>query len=248
MLIDNKQEFDNFTQNVLPPLGAGEVYFVSLSARNKYLTDGERKFYGLGRTEMFARTLVRSVGDWPRVMRRLEGELETRLTKTGVLVPKSAVVVYVNVNPSSSVAAHLHYTEQMQKEIEQLMLAMQRNKTPNMESFTFADKRLLDAFQTSVGNRYYLDVDVDTKDVNCLRTLTDNLNDHGVQYHVVETHGGFHVLVVRESLNGTRLRLDLVVKQLATVYNTEVMFNKNGMLPMPGTLHAGFPVTVKKVW
>jgi hypothetical protein len=45
--------------STLSPLKKDEVYFVSMSARNKYLTDEERRTYDLGRTEMFARELIK---------------------------------------------------------------------------------------------------------------------------------------------------------------------------------------------
>lgn len=43
-LIHDKEMFNNFTQNVMLPLQDGEVYFLSLSARNKYLTAEEGSY------------------------------------------------------------------------------------------------------------------------------------------------------------------------------------------------------------
>lgn len=48
-LIHNREEYNKFI-NILPDLKDDEVYFLSLSARNKYLTDAERTLFGLGRT------------------------------------------------------------------------------------------------------------------------------------------------------------------------------------------------------
>lgn len=243
-LIQDVNEFENFIENVMPPLLSNEVYFISLSARNKYLTESERAFYGLGRTEMFCRTIIRSKDDWAKAIRKLEGELSTRLTRTNQLFPEKALVVYVNVNPSDAVAAHLLYTDKMNHELEMMTKATVRDKEPNYTTFKFADKTLLDCFQVSTGERTYLDLDIDTKEEQYLNKVRRVLDSGNVSYFAVETHGGFHVLVKRETLNKSNVRLDLLVKELAKESGKEIMFNKNAMISVPGTLHGGFLVRV----
>lgn len=237
-LVQDVQQFQNFIDNVLPSLLPHEVYFVSLSARNKYLTERERDFYGLGRTEMFARTLVRR-GDWGKAIRKLEGELATRLTKTGQLIPERALVVYVNINPSDALAAHFKYINEVNRQLEEVTKATVRDKSPNYTPFTFAEKTLLNCFQVCTGQRTYLDLDIDTKEERYLSKVRSVLDSKNVSYFVVETHGGFHVLVKRETLNKSNVRLDLLVKELARESGKEIMFNKNAMIPMPGTKQAG---------
>jgi len=243
-LIQNKRQFENFINNILPPLLDNEVYFVSLSARSKYLTEYERKFYGLGNTTMFARTLVRSKNDWPKAMRSLEGDLQTRLTKNGFLFPQKALVVYVNINPSDSVTAVLNFERQMTVEVSQMVKAQMRGKEANFLSFKRADRMLLDSFQTATGERTYLDIDMDTKDEKYLNAMRDELLGHGVEHYIIETHGGYHFLVKRATLNKSGYGFDLLVKELANDSGVEIMFNKNGMVSIPGTLHSGFLVKV----
>lgn len=244
-LIQDKQGFDRFVENILPELLPNEVFFVSLSARNKYLDESERVFYGLGKTEMFSRTIVRSKEGFHSAIRKLEGELSTRLTKTGQLFPEKALVVYVNINPSCAVSAHLKYAQKMNVELEQILKAQQRGKEANYLGFKRADRILLDCFQTSTGERTYLDLDLDTKDVSYLEKLVGELTAHNVEYFVIETKSGFHVLVKRNTLNGSKLRLDLLVKSLAEESGCEIMFNKNAMIPLPGSNQAG--VLVRRV-
>jgi len=45
---------------LLKPLVKDEVYFLSMSARNKYLTQEERELYNLGRSEMMSRKIVKT--------------------------------------------------------------------------------------------------------------------------------------------------------------------------------------------
>ena len=56
-LIADVDELKWFYDNVLPNLKQAEVYFLSLSGRNKYLTDEEKQYYQLGRNEMFENQL-----------------------------------------------------------------------------------------------------------------------------------------------------------------------------------------------
>jgi hypothetical protein len=243
-LIQNVRQYNLFL-DVLPDLDAGEVYFVSLSARNKYLTPFERDFFGLGRTEMFARTIVRSKDKWAEAMRLLEGEAQTRQTKNGFVVPQKALVTYVNINPSSSVDAYMLYTEKMNGELSQALRAERTGKSANYLAFTRADRMLMDCFQNSTA-RIYLDIDIDTHDPEYVLTLVQELNDFGVTKHIIKTHGGYHVLILRTSLNGSGMRLDKTLRGLQEKCkgSIEIMINKNGMIPMPGTLQAEVLVTL----
>ena len=99
-MIANLEIFDRF-RNLLTDLKNDEVYFISLSARNKYLTDEEREYYGLGRTEMFARTLIRDKYDMEYPMRKLKSALGYKRTKNGYEIPEKCLVTYININPSS---------------------------------------------------------------------------------------------------------------------------------------------------
>ena len=56
-MIEDRKHFEKFISK-LPTLRMDEVSFISLSARNKYLTNEERLTLGLGRTEMFGREIA----------------------------------------------------------------------------------------------------------------------------------------------------------------------------------------------
>ena len=73
--------------SMLAPLNMDEVYFISLSARNKYLTQEERDEYSLGRTEMFAREIITKNTDFEFAFRKLTGHLYARRTNNGKEIP-----------------------------------------------------------------------------------------------------------------------------------------------------------------
>ena len=246
-LIQDQEEFNYFLWDILPELQRDEVYFVSLSARKKYLTEEERGLYDLGRTEMYARKVVRSKDKFKYVMNELSAIFNIRETKSGLPMPEKANVVYVNINPASMVKAVTAFKADMDREISQVINGLMDGGNPNYLALQYADRKLMNHIQKSKGTRHYLDVDVDSLDMNDLELLTRGLNDYQIKYHIIETHGGFHVLVDRVSLNQSKCPLHVYVKNLDNWLkqrDKECVFNQNGMIPVPGTLHAGKLVRV----
>lgn len=107
-MIYDKTQLQKFA-NILPELTKNEVYFVSLSARNKYLSEEERLFYHLGRTEMFGRKLIRNKENYAERIERLINSLPSYKTKNGKNMPEKAMVCYANINPSDGVKAYLEF-------------------------------------------------------------------------------------------------------------------------------------------
>lgn len=246
-LLNDQQHYSEFVNNILPELGPDEVYFLSLSARNKYLTTEEREHYGLGRTEMFSRTVAISKDDFHRAMRKLGASLDYKTTKNGYRIPGKCVVVYVNINPSSMIKANQKMLSYISEEMGNATLAQARGKTPNYDGLIHSPRRLLNFVQQSTGTRHYLDIDIDSDSSYYPQKLTDTLHKYGIEYHLIETRSGYHVMVRRSDLNGSGLRLDLLIRELhetAVEEGGEVIFNKNAMIPLPGTLQGNKLVKV----
>ena len=245
-LIQDQQIFNNFTQNILPPLQDGEVYFVSLSARNKYLTVEEREHFQLGRTEMFSRTLCH--GDWDYAMAKMFSTLTYKTTKSGLPYPEKAMVVYVNINPSSMVSASLEFAKNVMNISSEMVKAYRNNKIPNLKQLDKADRLLMNYIQKSKATRHFLDIDVDADYTVCL-ALQNALDEYNIEYHIIKTQGGYHLLIVRNSLNGSNCPLHELVRGYNTTakeHGGEVIFNKNAMIPMVGCLQSNHLVTLLK--
>lgn len=244
-LIVDHEQYNYFTTKVLPPLAPDEVYFVSMSARNKYLTTNEREYYALGRTEMYARLIIRSKTGFDYGMTKLGALDSVRLTKNNMPIPEKAKVVYVNVNPSSSLKACLLFDRETAKMTSEILVAGLNGKSANLTGFAFADRKLMNCFQKATGTRHWLDVDIDSTDNTLVTMLRGELNVHQITHYVVKTRSGWHVLIARTDLNGTKYRLHETVTRLNNAAKTdggEVVFNNNAMLPLPGTLQGGFLV------
>ena len=99
--IHNEAELKKFFDIVLPPLNDEEVFFVSMSARNKQLTEEERRLYDLGRTEMFERKIIREKEWMPflRTIRKFEMHEGGMTGRSGMPLPSKCLIIYFNVNP-----------------------------------------------------------------------------------------------------------------------------------------------------
>jgi len=247
-LIADKTEFNKFIA-ILPDLIKDENYFLSLSARNKYLNTEERDFYQLGRTEMFGRLLARSKDDYIIKMKDLAVKLQSRTTNNGKEVPSKAVVCYANINPTSMVKAYEMFMDEMNKEILASFYAEQKKKEANYESIKFADRVFMNCCQKARSRRVYIDVDMDTKDKDIFDSFSESL-DTSIKHHIIETHGGYHFLIKCDTIpDKFNLymhvdKADYKAKRLAEP--KEVIINKNQMVPIPGTNQSDFLVKVIK--
>ncbi|MCP4650342.1 MAG: hypothetical protein GY853_09735 [PVC group bacterium] len=241
-LIKDKEQFNKFIE-ILPNLQNDEVYFLSLSARSKYLTDEEREHYRLGRTEMFGRTIVKKKEDFEFAMKKLEANLKYKTTKNGYPIPEKALVVYCNINPSSMIKAYNLFTTEMNKFYYDTFQAISNDKDPtvNYDGFTSMERKLMNAVQKSRARKVYIDIDMDKVGLITLSSFEDKIYDKGIEYHTVETQGGYHILIrtktIPKGFNLGKLVKDF--NEIAVENDGEVVFNSNQMVPVCGTLQAG---------
>jgi hypothetical protein len=238
MLIANKKTLQFYIDYLLPELIQSEVYFLSLSARNKYLTEEERKYYGLGRTEMFSRVIVRSKQDFDKAIRQLEANHSARLTKTEQIIPEKCLVVYINVNPVSTVKAAGNFVQEFLQVQNELTISLQNQKQSNFDWFRYADRKYMNCLQQATSRKIWIDFDIDSHDYSIVRELIDSIDD--VVHLSIETKSGYHLLVNQNDLNNKNAG-----KYLFNMYNDlrklhvdiEIMQNKNAMIPLPGSFH-----------
>lgn len=242
-LIKDQNQLDEFLK-FIPELKDDEVYFISLSARNKYLTMEERQHYSLGRTEMFARNIIRKSEDFKYTISKLESTLHYKLTNNGLKVPEKCLVVYLNINPSSTTKAFFKFQNEMNRQVAEITEALKGNKQPNYSYMKIIDRVLMNSIQTSPSKKYIIDIDCDTKDKKVKEFIVNNFVENGLtEFGIIETHGGFHFLIHKENIpkkqqgSVTRSFNLLKICQDAEKMSNgkEVMINGNGMVPLPGT-------------
>ena len=250
---------------LMSPLKDDEVYFVSMSARNKYLTEEERRHYELGRTEMFARELVKPSKRFPgtiadtyiRVLKSMQVSRGGYTSRTGVELPDKCLVVYANINPTSGYLALKAFMEEAFKALFDL-----RTNPEAPSFFAHLDSKLMKELQKRTGTKTLIDIDFDIPDegkgilISFIAELT-NMHDAAMEkleedkrkelkYHIVKTRSGFHFLLDRSSLayNYT-VPVENANKKAIEKFgedHVEVIVNKDAMIPVPGTIQAGHKV------
>lgn len=203
------EELKFFYENILPPLSnKSDVYFVSLSARNKYLTDEERRSLELGRTEMFSKNIIRK-REWPRFLRtirKFECHKEGYTTKNGNSIPEKCIVCYININPSNTLQAISNFKKVLSEyEVELASIALNGRTNSNniAERLNKLDNSLMTAYQQSRGEKVWIDIDIDTKEGELYKNeaVKKFLNDKGIKtYYWVDTKSGYHLLIKRSEL------------------------------------------------
>ena len=257
--IHDVEELKYFYDNILQPLEKNEIYFLSLSARNKYLSTEEREELGLGRTEMFERTIIRE-RTWEKFLKKVrsyERNKESFLTKKGFAIPSKCITIYFNVNPSNVLKAYNEFSKTMNDYF--MELGMNASKGGDIDNISDRIKKmdvlLMNCFQKNAGTKHYIDIDFDIPKTE-IRIVELFLNDvksrnPETKYFVIDTKSGFHVLLERNSIRynfnesigkAMQYAVDLGLDEKDDHF--EIVNNKNLMIPLPGTLQGGYPVRV----
>lgn len=241
-LIHSELEVRKF-YDLLGDLLPEEAYFLSMSARNKYLTEEERTAYNLGRTEMFARKLVkqRSFEVFMRTVRSFEVAYGGYLSRGNVPLPEKCLVVYANVNPVSGRKA----LQEFYSKTTQLLFDLSTSPEAS-QKLSGLDTELMNCYQRAKGTKSLIDIDFDVPEegFDLVDRFVVEMRDNGVTTHVIKTRSGYHVLLRREDIkfNYVVVVSTLHEEAVKRFGHAEVMVNANQMVPMPGTMQAGHPV------
>lgn len=263
-LIWSEEELKYFFDNILPPLKDGEVYFVSLSARKKFLTDSEREKLQMSRTEMFQRQIIRKQ-DWNNFLRKIK-RFEVRegayTTKNNSIIPQKILMSYVNINPSDSLTAYKEFNKQMVEYMHELAICASegRDTTNIMSRISKQDRLLMNCYQKATGTKHWIDIDLDVPHngqiENIIQEVEIKIEDHFGAAYTIQTQGGYHLLISKDTEFDRYFNSKIILEELQNnIYklilgedddpeNYEIEINKNSMIPLPGLLQANFPVRI----
>jgi len=241
-LIHDEEQVKKF-YDLISPLEKDEVFFLSLSARNKYLTEEERREVGCLRSEMFGRKIVKE-DSFEYFLRAIRSyELQNGWFNKGRLLPDKCLVVYANINPSSGLAALKEFYERA----NEILFSLHTDGSMYREVRSM-DTILMNCYQRSRSRKNWVDIDIDasghTAGMYYLGVLLDHFRSNGVECHPIATKSGYHILLKRSTIkyNYTEMvrRSDDAIKVIDPGF--EVVVNANEMIPIPGTLQSGFEV------
>lgn len=237
MLIQDRNHYEKFIEK-LPELERDEVYFLSLSARNKYLDEKERSMFGLSKTEMFARQIAFDKNGIEYALKKMEATLSYKRTRTEKTFPEKALVCYININPSSTIKAYRHFKIEMDRHLEEAFFATINKKEGSFSPFRRIERNLLNEVQKATARRCFVDIDIDSgEDDRPLFEFLCFCREKGIRAFPIKTRSGFHTLMKKETIGKTNIYEK--VKELDLKCEGEVIINKNAMVPIPGTLQGG---------
>ncbi len=270
-IIHSEEELKWFHENVVAELKISESHFVSLSARNKYLTAKERVEFGLGRTEMFERRVIRT-NEWDnflRTFKKFEVAEGAYTTKTGMNIPTKTIVCYFNINPSDSVKAHRDFNKVMNEYVFELTQCAinDRDMSNIMYRINKQPTLLMNSYQKATGSRHWLDFDFDVpKDfLPYLELYAVTVKHFGGRSYIIDTKSGFHLLISKDTNFSKDFNPSTIVakavKDVKHYFNSkypngtdvdfqkflkgiEIIHNSNQMIPTPGTFQGGYKVTI----
>jgi hypothetical protein len=164
----------------LPEHSVEECYFYALFCRPKYSANMK----GSGGNLLF-----RGIADKKSLFRKFR-QLECPIgayEKKGVSVPQESLALYINPNARSLYSATLNTLVQLSQNIK----AGHKTASPHKEA--------LSCIQTSSGEKTFIDFDIDSKDPEILKKALTILGKSSNE--IIETRGGYHVLVRRDSIH-----------------------------------------------
>ena len=251
-LIHDEEEVKRFFDLVLPPLTGTECYFVSLSARNKYLSEEEREVFSLGRTEMFNKTVVRKK-EWNRfirALRKMECDERGYTTRSNLPIPSKTLVCYININPSDTIKTMFAFQKLLQEyAVEIASIAFKNGKIENLENrINKIDNNLMTCYQKSTGTKHWMDFDFDiVKDERVIESTNEILDMKGItRFFWIDTKSGYHLLVdtnqVQCNPDDLSSEIEHALWDEHDIDAEEIIYNKNAMIPIPGTFQGDYPV------
>lgn len=197
----------------LPDLQEGEKFYCCLFARKKYLPSMRSSDKS---------QLRRFLSDKKRLFNKIE-QLEVKMGAyqiKGEPAPSESLVLYINPNPRSLEKASFDSIIQL----TELLKRKNKNFNPYQE--------VMSTIQKSVGNKVYLDFDIDEKDFD-LNRLDGVLNRSCLR--IVQTRGGYHVLVKLEEIE-PHFKKTFYQNMMALGVDQ----SGDQLLPVPGCTQGGF--------
>lgn len=196
----------------LPDLGENEKYFIALFARKKY-SDSLIKSNDKTQLKRFTSCKEKLF----EKIKQLECAVGSYKLK-GMDVPQESLVLYLNPNPRDLKKAAFQLIKKC------VDLVQNDNNGFNIHA------EALSSIQRTKGKSHFCDFDIDDKSVD-LSLLKDILPDGS--YNIVETRGGFHILVDTRLTPKTKWH-----QEIRKVYNVDQVGDQ--LLPVPGCCQGGF--------
>jgi len=247
-------EIEWFYKYAVPRIEEDRVLFWSLSARNKLLSDEERKTYKLGRSEMMKKTVIRKNGFsfFIESLRSAECHKDGMLTNARVPYPQKCLRLYWNLNPTSVRKVIFEQQRLINEYNEEMIAAALKRSDAAIESAFHKMRRIFDAtlslYASASAERMWADFEIDIEKDELVKdeyykfeNLSRNFLTEKIgrkNFLLVTSPGGLHFPVKKDALRFNPQEITDGISRLAKdcgLSIIECIRNKNEMIALPGT-------------
>ena len=230
-IIVDEQALDEFI-DFLPKLEEGEAYYISLMGRSKYLKGTEHENVIKGDRSKLKRSVATQKSRIKQKIRQMETALGTYDDDKGTAIPQEALALYISVNP---------------RDLRTASAVLSKNITDGLLNNKYINPftESLKAIQTSTKKRRFLEYDFDVdKSVLSVESLLEEILANTAltkdKITIVETRGGFHVLINTLLLKGMKVNWAPAFQEIWGKYSTDTKNSGEQLIPVPGTYQGSF--------
>jgi hypothetical protein len=251
--VKDQNELFNFFTN-LHNLEKDEVYTIVLATRKKYVTPemGELKLHD----NVLKHMVIRDSNNFGKFFQKLlqfDVPIGSYYDDNGNSIPEEALVLYMIVNPRSTMKAMKGLMDTFNTYFLEIGLTPDKEYREELyEKVKKIERTLLSEVQSANGRKLFVDVDIDCGTSNKSEGLVLKIKEYFKDYNyiLVETRGGYHLLIdnsFEKELGKTfyptiqKLNHEL---QVEFGEKAECIINKQSMIPLPGTSQGGFMVKI----
>lgn len=224
----------DFANLLFSGISNDEVIYLSLSARNKYLSEEDRELYNLGRSEMFNRKILYEPKHFIYTLKEMS--VFPQYSKKGTKLPiePNILTVYANINPCSlSIAFH----KTSQKFYDAILNGSSINPYAQYKT----------ELQRSRSRKNFIDLDLDVpfldedEKLELIIDIKKSLHEYANIVYAISTKSGAHFLLSDITGNYTKV-LESYRAMFLGNKNFEFVLNSNQMVPVPGTNQSDYKV------
>lgn len=222
-LIYDEEQVRKFYREVITktPAGPFDVDFFCVAARKKYMTEAEREATRLGDTCMMEKTICREIDEdiFVHKLQKVDACLDHLYSHNGANIPRSCMVLYMNVNHTSMINALKDFkTDVATVESELYDVFIKNGSRENIgNKLKRLDNIVLKAYQNpkNIAKRNWIDIDMDINPekissenikfaisylLDCYNVKEEEFTGDNL-YKIIRTHGGYHVLINTDTIS-----------------------------------------------
>jgi len=146
--------------------------------------------------------------------------------------PSESLVIYGSLNARNAKKA----AESLSKEIISKAFEQDEEYYNKIDCY-------FKSFLQKFSYRKYIGIDLDTKDCKIYNSLKCDISDIGIKiYAIIETHGGYHIIINIDQLKSNKEGAKLLYTVLNKKYIHLDKIDNDLFSPIPGTIQGGFNV------